>query len=417
MKIKVEPIKNVTGKVNISGSKNTVLPLMVCSMLTNEKITLNNVPNISDVKVMKELLEDIGIKVDYFQDSKQMILKKDKLRKIKNFDLVKKIRASIYVIGGLVANRMNFMTYYPGGCSFSDRPINYHLDFFKEIGYKIILKNNIIKFKNKKKINKIIIYRLPQKSVGTTINIIYVSTKRNNITIIENASIEPEVLEVIKMLKMMGAFIKIYNDTILIKGVKSLRGVTFSVISDRIEAGSYMLLACAVDNSDVTIENVDSVYLEEVIKTVKELGANVDVSENKIRIVKKHPINGINKKVSVYPSFPTDLQQILSTTCLNSITPSIICDEVYPDRISHIKEIKKANGEIIYENKKIYISHSKIKATTFYAHDLRCGFACIIIALLADDICFIENFEIVLRGYENIIDKLSKLKIKVKIVG
>ena len=416
MKIKVEPLKKICGTVVVSGSKNTVLPLMVCSMLTDNEVILNNVPNISDVEVMKELLQDVGINVKHNYELKQMILKKEKIKKITNLDLVKKIRASIYVIGGLVANRINFKTYYPGGCSFSDRPINYHLDFFRKTKYKIKNKGNILEFKDKEYSKKIINYKLPQKSVGTTINIIYTSVKRKNITIIENASIEPEVLEVIKMLNNMGAFIKIYEDTILIKGVEKLNRVEFNVISDRIEAGSYMLLACAVDSSDVTIENIDSLYLEEVISTVKELGVMVKIEKNKIRIIKEYPIKGINKKVSYYPFFPTDLQQILSSTCLNCITPSMIYDEVYPNRISHIEEIKKANGKIAYKNKKIYIDHSDIKSTSLYAHDLRCGFACLIISLISDGECIIENFELVLRGYENIIDKLSKLKVKAKIV-
>ena len=260
---------------------------------------------------------------------------------------------------------------------------------------------------------KIIIFSTPQKSLGTTINILYASVLRKNITIIENASIEPEVLEVIKMLNLMGAYIKIYDDTILIKGVKDLRGVEFNVVSDRIEAGSYMLLACAVDMCDVIIENVDCLYLREVIETLKQLGVNVKTYPNKVRIIKEYPTKGVYKKVSYYPMFPTDLQQILSVTCLNSITPSTIIDEVYPNRISQIKEIKKANGKVVYKNNKIYINHSNIKSAVLYAHDLRCGFACVILAILANEPSIIENFEIVLRGYENIFDKLRCLKIKV----
>lgn len=416
MKIKVEPTNYINGTVTISGSKNTVLPLMVCSMLTNKEVILNNVPNISDVEVMKNLLIDIGISVKHDYEKKQLTLKKEKITKINNLELVKKIRASIYVIGGLVANRINFKSYYPGGCSFSDRPINYHIDFFKKTKYKIIEKTNQLKFKKRKINKKIITYSLPQKSLGATINILYASVLRKNITIIENSSLEPEVLEVIKMLNLMGASIKIYDDTILIKGVKELKGVEFNVISDRIEAGSYMLLACAVNTSDVTIENVDYTYLSEVIRTVEQLGANIKIYDNKVRIIKEYPIKGIYKKASYYPMFPTDLQQILTVTCLNAVTPSTIIDEVYPNRISQVKEIKKSNGKIMFKNKKIYINHSNIKKANFYAHDLRCGFACIILSILADDVCTIENFEIVLRGYDDIINKLTRLKIKLDVV-
>ena len=416
MKIKVEPIKKINGTVTISGSKNTVLPLMVCSMLTNEEIVLNNVPNISDVDVMIKLLENVGIKIDYDKNIKQLTLKKQKIKKITNLELVKKIRASIYIVGGLVANRINFKTYYPGGCSFSDRPINYHLDFFKQTKYKISNKMNVLKFRKKRTNKNIITYNLPKQSVGTTINIIYTSVKRKGITIIENASLEPEVLEVINMLKQMNAYIKIYQNSILIKGVDKLLGINYNVISDRIEAGSYMLLACAVDSSDLVIENVDTLYLKEVINTIKELGVDVIVEQNKIKIKKEFPLKGINKKISFYPFFPTDLQQILSVVCLKAVTPSVIYDEVYPQRISQIEEIKKANGKIYYKNQKMYINNSDIKSSIFYTHDLRCGFACILLSLISNDTCYIENFEIVLRGYEDIINKLSSLKIKVKIV-
>ena len=416
MKIKVEPIKSINGTVTISGSKNTILPLMVCSMLSKEEVVLNNVPKISDVEVMKSLLKDIGITIKHDYEKKQLILKKEKIKKVNNLDLIKKIRASIYVIGGLVANRINFKSCYPGVCSFSNRPINYHLDFFKKLKYKITIKNNVLHFKKTKSNSQLIKYTLPQKSLGATINILYTSVLRKNTTIIENASLEPEVLEVIKMLNLMGAYIKIYNDTILIKGVRKLKGTEFNVVSDRIEAGSYMLLACAVDKSDVIIKNVDCIYLSEVIETVKQLGVNIKIHENNVRIVKEYPTKGVNKKASYYPMFPTDLQQILTVTCLNSITSSIIVDEVYPERISQIKEIKKANGKVMYKDKKIYINRSNINSSNFYAHDLRCGFACIILSILADNVSTIENFEIVLRGYEDILDKLTALKIKIYLV-
>lgn len=416
MKIKVEHTKNISGNIKISGSKNTTLPLMVCSMLTKEKITLNNVPNISDVIVLKQILEDIGIKIEYDLKSKIMTLENKKLKNLNKNKLIKKLRASIYVIGGLVANKKHIKTYYPGGCSFSDRPINYHIDIFKKLGYYVKEKNNIVYLKKIKSNNKKITFKLPKKSVGTTINILYTSVKRKNYTIIENASLEPEVLEVINMLNKMGACIKIYNDSIVIKGVKKLNGVVYDIISDRIEAGSYMLLASAVDTSDVLIENVDPKYLEEVINTIKELGVKVEVNKNSIRIKKEYPIKGINKISSYYPMFPTDLQQILCTTCLNAITSSVIIDEVYPKRLSHLEEIHKLNGHIEYKNNKIYIENSHLISNNLYAHDLRCGFACIIMSVLSNEYCYIENFEIVLRGYEDIIKKITSLKIKVKIV-
>ena len=181
MKIKVEHTKNISGNIKISGSKNTTLPLMVCSMLTKEKITLNNVPNISDVIVLKQILEDIGVKIEYDLKSKKMILENKKIKNLNKNKLIKKLRASIYVIGGLVANKKHIKTYYPGGCSFSDRPINYHIDIFKKLGYHVKEKNNTVTLKKIKNNNKKVIFKLPKKSVGTTIDILYTSVKEKTI--------------------------------------------------------------------------------------------------------------------------------------------------------------------------------------------------------------------------------------------
>lgn len=417
MKIIVEPTNFIKGQIKISGSKNAALPLMACSMLTDDVIVLNNVPNISDVMLMKKILEDVGVKVEYLEEKKKMILQKIKIKDITNLDNIKKIRASLYVIGGLVANHKKFNTCYPGGCSFSNRPIDYHLEVFKVLGYKITENNNILELKRGRKNKKNLIFRMTQKSVGTTINILFTSVKRKNTTIIKNASLEPEVLEVIKMLKLMGANIIVEeNAEIKIDGVKNLKGTTFNVMSDRIEAGSYMLLASAVDKSDIVIENINSCYMREVISTIKKLGVNVIDNKSHIRIIKNFPIIGIKQIASTYPSFPTDLQQILCVTCTKAITMSMIVDEIYPKRLTHIEELNKANGNVFVNNNVIYINPSVLSGKNIYAHDLRCGFACIVMGCIMKEKTQIENAEIILRGYENLVNKLNSVGIKCQIV-
>lgn len=415
MKILLDPIKRVDGVVHISGSKNATLPLMVCSMLTDETITLYNVPCISDVLVMKQLLEDIGIKIDYDIENKRMILKKGLLKQFSNLENIKKIRASIYVIGGLIANKINFKSYYPGGCAFSKRPIDYHLEAFKAVGYKITDKNNLLKVRKHRNIKQDLTFKIYKQSVGTTINLLIINVLRKYKTIIHNASVEPEVLEVINVLNKMNANIRVDNTTITIDGVKQLQGVSHHIMSDRIEAGSYMLLACASSKANLLIKDIDSSYLTEVINTIKELGVYVEINKNNIHIKKDYPLVGINKVASYYPMFPTDLQQILCVTCCKAITPSIIKDEIYPNRLSHVKELQKAKAKIYIKDFIIYIYPSILDINKVYAHDLRCGFACIVMGCLIKNQLIIENADIILRGYENVISKLKHIGVSINV--
>lgn len=417
MKLKIHGNKKISGIVNISGSKNAVLPLMTCALLTDEVIVINNVPNISDVKMLMDLLKEAGVEIIYLEKKQRIILKRKEIRTNLNSANVHKIRASYYIMGGFVANRCNFKMNYPGGCAFTKRPIDYHIDAFKKVGYKIIEKDDNIYFFARKKISKKIYINLVKQSVGATINILFISVLKKGCTIIKNASLEPEVLQVVQLLKKMGAIINI-NDAnqIEIIGVKKLSGASITVIPDRMEAGSFMLLALATSQSDIYIKNVYIPHLKEVIKTIRQMGVMVNTNNGVIHIVKENTIKGVSKIISAYPAFPTDLQQILCVSCLSAINSSLIIDTIYPKRLSHVSEIKKANGNIEVNDGKIKISPSNIIANTFYAYDLRCGFACIVLGVMSDGISIIENAEVVLRGYENIIDKLKGLGINVEMI-
>lgn len=417
MKLKIEGNKHLKGIVSISGSKNAVLPLMACSLLTDEVIVINNVPKISDVEMLINLLKESGIEIVYLEDKKKMLLKKKEIKTKLNNTNVHKIRASYYIMGGFVANRLSFKMSYPGGCAFTKRPIDYHLDAFKKVGYKIIEKNEDIYFYPKRKIKKRIIINLAKQSVGATINILFISVLKKGMTIIENASLEPEVLQVIQLLKKMGALINANEaNQIEIVGVKRLKGATINVIPDRMEAGSFMLLATAMEKSDIYIKNVYIPHLKEVIKTIRNMGVEVTTNNNVIHIKNEKVTSGVSKIISTYPAFPTDLQQILCISCLKSRSGSTIIDTVYPNRLSHIDEIKKAGGKVEVIDNKIYIYPSNLNAATFYAHDLRCGFACVMLGILAKDVSIVENIEIVLRGYEDIVNKLKSLGVKLEIM-
>lgn len=417
MKLEISKSDSLKGTISISGSKNATLALMVCCMLTDATIVLENVPYISDVIKLSKILKHIGVDVTHLIDEKKMILQRKKIHPKLDIKEIHEIRASYYIMGVLVATKYNFNTLYPGGCSFTKRPIDYHLDAFKSVGYKITEKNNYIYFKRKHTKIKDVTFKMFQKSVGATINIIFISVLRKAKTTIINASLEPEILEVIKLLNQMGADIRIVNNNeIQIYGVKKLNGAYFKIVPDRIETGSYMLLAAAVPQSEITLENIYLPHLKEVIETVRSLGVEVNIENNSINIKKEKPIIGIEKIASTYPSFPTDLQQILCATLTQAITSSKVKDLIYPKRITHLKEIEKCSGALQCKDDYIYIQPATLYGNILYAHDLRCGFACIILGVVSNNKSIIENAEIVLRGYENLSDKLKTLGVKVEVL-
>ena len=260
MLLKISKTTKLKGCIRIGGSKNATLPLMVTHLLTDEMIVLNNVPCISDVENMIKILKSVGSFIDFNKEKKTLFLKRDKQSKILDSKLISQIRASYYIMGAYIARGINFKIKYPGGCSFSKRPIDYHLDAFKKMGYEIYEKFGLLSFKKVKKYPKRLMINLEKQSVGATINILLAGSIQSAITTITNASVEPEVLDVISLLNKMGTFVEVIENKIIIYGSQNLKGANHKVISDRIETGSYMLLASAVEESEVVLKNVDLCY-------------------------------------------------------------------------------------------------------------------------------------------------------------
>lgn len=414
MDLKIKPCKRLKGTIYISGSKNATLPLMVLSLLTNEAIILNNVPHISDVLIMMHLLKEVGIKIIYDKDKHQMCLQKEKLLDyITLNEDVTKIRASYYLMGALIANNINFTTNYPGGCTFSTRPIDYHLDAFRKIGYQII-GDKKLQFIKKQDISDDLLFTLKKPSVGTTINILITNVLRKGKTIIENPSLEPEVLSVITFFKKMQAKIILINKQIHIEGVEHLIGLTSTIISDRIEAGSYLLLGCAI-KSKLQIKKAPINQLTSVFDIIKQLGVKIKIKNDVIYLSNHHKLKQVKIIADIYPAFPTDLQQILTVVCLKT-NQSYLKDLVYPKRFSHLEEIQKANGIVTIEDDFIKVNYSKLLGNIFTSHDLRCGFACIVLGCMAKGNSYIKRAEIIMRGYENLLQKLQNIGVKINII-
>ncbi len=418
MKLKVEHVDKMEGTIRVSGSKNATLPLMVCSLLTDEKIVLENVPYITDIMDMEELLKTVGVSIQYDSKENKMTLKKGTITPNLNIYKMGKIRASYYLMGAFIANGFSFEAYYPGGCNFSKRPIDYHLKAFRKMGYQIEEKKDYLYFEKKEHCYQKLIYLLPQKSVGTTINILLASSKSQVPIIIKNASLEPEVLDVIQMLKKMKVKITIrQSDITIINPHQMLKGTTFTVRGDRIEAGSYLLMGASLKNANLKIEGINQSDIHNVCQRLVQMGVAIREKKHQVHLIKNKKLHPIDLIIDVYPNFPTDLQPILCVTCTQACGISIIEDKVYPSRISHVEEIKKANGNIETIHKKIIVSTSTLKEAIFQSHDLRCGFACIILGALAEKESIIEDAEYIFRGYAHIITKLKNVGVNLSILS
>ena len=411
MEVTIKQTKHLKGKIKISGSKNSALPLLAICLLTNKKIKLINVPMITDIYNMISILQDLGVSVKLNKKKNTVILKRKKIKNILSSQIAQKIRASYYLYPGLIHLHNNIKVIKPGGCNFTHRPIDYHIDLFKKTGINVNEQDNFICFEKNKLISNNISFN--SSSVGATINALLHMVLIEGTSKIIDQPIEPEVEEVINCLNKMGANIKVENNNIIIQGVKKLKGVTFKVMPDRIELGSYIFLASAL-KSEVTFTNIKKETIAYLEPYLKQLNINYIYNKEEVYIKMQNKIKGTNIIVSSYPLFPTDLQPIVCSALLTSKEKSTIIDKVYPNRLSHIKEMQKLNANIQCINNVIYIKESFLKGTTLYAHDLRCGFALIICACLGAGETKIKNFEVINRGYENVIEKLKMLGVKIK---
>lgn len=411
MKLQIKKTTNLFGEIKVSGSKNASLPILTVALLTNETVYLQNVPNILDIEYMIELLTLCGVRVKRNEQTNEVVLKRKRIKSIIKSPYLNQIRASYYLMGALFTEKRTIKTKIPGGCDFEKRPIDYHLDAFKQMGAIIKETNHDILIK--RKIKKPINITLKTKSLGTTLNIILASVKTKGTTLIKNPSLEPEVLDFIQILNKMNANIKIVNNEIIIKGVKKLTGTTHKIIPDRIEAGSYICLAAGAEKSNILIKDLNIEHLKTVINTFKQAGLNILYEERNLRIIKNKKLDNLKIIADDYPLFPTDLQQLMVSTLLSSNNISIVKDNIYSNRYSEVFELLSMNATLYLKNQTLLIFPSNLIGKEVYAKDLRAGFSLIIAAISAEGKTIINHAEVISRGYENLIDKLRGINIDI----
>lgn len=410
--IKIEGGHPLKGTISISGAKNSAVALLPAALLTNESVTIENVPNISDIEAIKEILEYLGanIKTD---DHCITIDSKNIKNKIIPEYLAKKLRASYYFMGVLFGKYQDSEMSFPGGCSIGARPIDLHLKGFEDLGANIVSNQNQYHVKAET-INGTDLY--VKHSVGATINLLFASVFANGITTIHDAAKEPEITNVVELLQAMGANIEgKETDTLLIHGVKKLHGATIRIIPDRIEAGTY-LIAGALCGDHLKIDHIIPKHLTALIDSLKKMKADIQVNEDSIVISKQNHLLPIDIKTEVYPGFPTDLQQPMTTLLTTASGNSIIEETIYENRFKHVTYLNKMGANIKVQNRKLAINMTtKLHGETVVATDLRAGASLVLAGLLATGTTTITEVEHILRGYDSIIDKLCTVGAKIKL--
>ena len=405
------------GEVIISGAKNAAVAIIPATILINGICTIENLPNISDVKLYCEILEELGVKITWNSEHEITVDSRNINSSVAPMDITRKFRASYYLIGALLGRCGHAEVGLPGGCNLGPRPIDQHIKAFEALGSEVELsQGKIIAKADKLKGNSIY---LDVVSVGATINAMLSSVLAEGVTIIDNAAKEPHIVDVANFLNTMGADIRgAGTDIIKVNGVKELKGnATYSVVPDQIEAGTFMLAAVA-SRGDVTIKNCITKHLESITAKILEIGGNVDANGDHLRVWCDKRTTKANIKTLPYPGFPTDLQSPMGVVLSLSKGTSIINESIWESRFQYVDELRKMGAKITCNGKSaIFEGVDELYGSPVYASDLRAGAALIIAGIAANGKTEIYNLTHIDRGYENIEEKFRKLGAKIERVN
>ena len=400
----------------MSGAQNRGVALIPATILADDIVTLDGVPDISDVASLIEIMTIMGAKIERNEDS--LIIDP---RGVKNmpmpFGKINSLRASYYFYGSLLGRYGQATVGLPGGCDLGPRPIDLHLKAFEAMGATMTMDGSSMKLATEgRPLQGANIY-MDTVSVGATINTILAAVKAKGRTVIENAAREPEIIDVVTLLNNMGAHIRgAGTDIIIIDGVPHLHGTRHQVIPDRIEAGTYIALAAAIGEG-IQINNVLYEHLESYIAKLEEMGVRMTISEDSIFVEKQTGLKAIQIKTSPYPGFATDLQQPITPLLLTAAGRGRIVDTIYEKRVNHVPELAKMGASILTLNDHIiYEGPNQLTGSSVKATDLRAGAALVIAGLMASGTTEITNVEYILRGYSDIIHKLTQLGADIQLV-
>ena len=400
---------SLSGKITCSGAKNAALPMIAATILCDEKVTLRNLPYLQDITTMFDLLGSMGSEI-MLDEKMDFTISSSNLKDIEaRYELVKTMRASILVLGPLLAKYGRARIALPGGCAIGSRPVNYHLDALKELGAVINLRNGYIEASAKKLTAANI--RFPNITVTGTENLMMAASLADGITTLSNVAMEPEIVDLADMLNSMGAHVEgAGTDKITIKGVKNLSGTVFDIPADRIEAGTY-LVAAAVTKGNITIDGIDPNRLMRVIDKLKNTGAEVEYENNSISLkMDLESPNPVDITTAPFPEFPTDMQAQFSVINAISNGTANIYETVFENRFMHILELNRMGCDIVVKGNHAFIKGvNSIYGAQVMATDLRASASLILAGLCANGETIVDRIYHIDRGYERIEEKLNYL--------
>lgn len=410
----IEGGHKLEGTVKISGSKNAALPILAATVLNVGKTTLYNVPNIQDTQMMFKILETLGGKVE--KKNNKIIIDTSKINKFEiPEELMHKMRSSVILAGALLGRYKKAIFSYPGGCDIGSRPIDLHLRSFEKLGINVV-KNygNIICDAEKIKGEKI---DLDFPSVGATENAILASVLAEGTTTITNAAREPEIIDLQNFLNKMGAkIIGAGTNEIQITGVKKLKDISYNIMPDRIETGTFLCLAVAT-KGNLILENTNAEHITPVITKLQEAECKIEIEKNKIKINSNKKIKALDIKTMPYPGFPTDMQSVFSAMLTTAKGTSIIVENIFENRFKYTQELNKMGAKITVEGKSAIIRGvRKLYGANVKATDLRGGAALVLAGLSAKGVTKVDDIEYILRGYENFDKKLRKINADIQMI-
>ena len=410
-KLIIQGGKKLEGEVQISGSKNAALPIIAGTVLIKGKTTLYNVPNIQDVQTMFEIIKDIGGKVT--KKNNKIIIDTSKIHTYEiSENLMRKMRSSVILAGAIIGKYKKANFSYPGGCEIGSRPIDLHLKGFEKLGINIKEEYGEIICEADRIMGTQIHLDFP--SVGATENIILASCLAEGVTVLTTAAKEPEIEDLVKFLNKAGAKIKgAGTDRVEIIGVKKLTEVSYNIMPDRIEAGTY-LVAGAITGGNLKVTNLNSNHIEPILNKLEEAGCVLKIEKNTVEIKAPKRIKAVDIKTMPYPGFPTDMQSIFGALLTTAKGTSIITENIFESRYKYVQELNRMGAKINVEGRTAVIKGTKrIQGASVVASDLRGGAALVLEALVAKGVTQVDNVHYILRGYENIVDKLKNLGAKI----
>jgi len=414
-KFSIEGPSRIRGEVKISGSKNSSLPILAATLLFNQPVVLKNLPRVKDINTMINLLRSLGSKIILSKNKRvARIHNKKNLKTFASYSLVKTMRGSILVLGPLIARYYKSKISLPGGCLIGARPINYHLGSLKKLGMNYVLKDGYILAKSNGKLKGTTI-KFPKLSVGATENSIIAACLAKGTTILKNCAIEPEIKDLTKFLNSAGAKISWIGRTCKITGVKTLNPTEYSVMADRIEAGTFCV-AATLAKGNLKISNLDAKIIKTELELLKRFGAKIKIHKEKIFIKGPERIRSIkNIKTKEYPGVATDLQSQLMVLMCKASGKSSITENIFENRFMHVAELRRLGAKIDVQNNKAYIyGNTKFIGAELMSSDLRASVSLVLAAMVSKGKSIINRIYHLDRGYENIEHKLKKIGVKIK---